>query len=76
VAWLAHEQCRLTGEVLSVAGGRVARFFLGLTPGVVDDELTVEAVRDAEQEILAEAGFEVLAAAADENRKLYRRLMT
>ena len=75
VAWLAHEQCALTGEVLSVAGGRVARFFLGLTPGVVDDDLTVEAVRDAEQQIVDEAGFEVLAAAADENRRLYRRLM-
>jgi len=75
VAWLAHEQCRLTGEVLSVAGGRVARYFLGLTPGVVDEDLTVEAVRDAERRILEEEGFEVLAAAADENRGLYRRLM-
>ena len=75
VAWLAHEQCRLNGEVLSVAGGRVARFFLGLTPGVVDDRLTVESVRAQEGDILAEDGYEVLAAAADENRRLYRRLM-
>ena len=42
VGWLAHPDCTLNGEVLSVAGGRVARFFLGLTPGVVDDTLTVE----------------------------------
>ncbi len=76
VAWLAHEQCGLNGEVLSVAGGRVARFFLGLTPGVVDDGLTAESVRAQEAEILAEDGYEVLAAAADENRRLYRRLMS
>jgi NAD(P)-dependent dehydrogenase (short-subunit alcohol dehydrogenase family) len=75
VAWLAHERCRLNGEVLSAAGGRVARFFLGLTPGIVDGELTVESVRAHEGEILAEDGYEVLGAAAEENRRLYRRLM-
>jgi NAD(P)-dependent dehydrogenase (short-subunit alcohol dehydrogenase family) len=75
VAWLAHEQCDLNGEVLSVAGGRVARFFLGLTPGVVDDDLTVESVREHQREILAEGGYEVLGSAGDENRRLHRRLM-
>ena len=75
VAWLAHEECRLNGEVLSAAGGRVARFFLGLTPGVVADDLTVEDVRDHEAAILAEDGYEVPGSAADENRGLYRRLM-
>lgn len=75
LAWLAHESCRLNGEVLSAAGGRVARFFLGLTPGVVDDALTIESVRDHEDEILGEAGYEVLARAADEAVALHRRLM-
>ena len=75
VGWLAHEACSLTGEVLSVAGGRVARFFLGLTPGIVDDELTLEAVRDHEPQILAEAGYEVPDRASEESRQLYRRLM-
>ncbi|MFI5040747.1 MAG: SDR family NAD(P)-dependent oxidoreductase [Acidimicrobiales bacterium] len=75
VAWLAHEQCDLNGEMLSVAGGRVARFFLGLTPGVVDDDLTVESVQEHQREILAEDGYEVLGSAGDENRRLYRRLM-
>jgi len=75
VAWLAHEQCRLNGEVLSAAGGRVAGFFLGLTPGVVVDDLTVEDVRDHEAAILAEDGYSVPGSAADENRGLYRRLM-
>ncbi len=43
VAWLCHDQCELTGEVLGVAGGRVARFFLGLTPGWVSDALDARA---------------------------------
>ena len=75
VAWLAHEACELNGEVLSAAGGRVARFFLGLTPGFVDDELTVESVRGHEADILAEDGYEVLASASEEGRRLHRRLM-
>jgi len=34
VAYLVAPDCRLSGEVLSVAGGRVARFALGLGPPV------------------------------------------
>lgn len=48
VAWLSHEQCTLNGQVLSVAGGRVARFVMGLTDGFVDDALSIESVRDHE----------------------------
>jgi NAD(P)-dependent dehydrogenase (short-subunit alcohol dehydrogenase family) len=75
VGWLAHPDCTLNGEVLSVAGGRVARFFLGLTPGVVDDALTVESVRAHEAEILREDGYEVLVRAAQEATHLHRRVM-
>jgi NAD(P)-dependent dehydrogenase (short-subunit alcohol dehydrogenase family) len=75
VAWLAHERCQLNGEVLSAAGGRVARFFLGLTAGFVDEELTVESVEAHEGQIFAEEGYELLRSAGDENRGLYRRLM-
>ncbi|HEX5588219.1 MAG TPA: SDR family NAD(P)-dependent oxidoreductase [Acidimicrobiia bacterium] len=75
VGWLAHPECTLNGEILSVAGGRVARFFLGLTPGVVDDALTVESVRAHEEEIVREDGYEVLARAAQEATHLHRRVM-
>jgi NAD(P)-dependent dehydrogenase (short-subunit alcohol dehydrogenase family) len=34
VAYLAHESCTVSGEILSSAGGRVARYFVGLTQGV------------------------------------------
>jgi hypothetical protein len=75
VGWLAHEECELNGEVLSAAGGRVARFFLALSPGFVDDDLTVESVRDHRAEIVAEDGYEVLGSAVAEGKHLYRRLM-
>jgi len=75
VAWLAHEQCELNGEVLSAAAGRVARFFMGLSPGVVDDELSIETVRDRIDEIRLEDGYDVLNRAFDEGRRLRRRLL-
>jgi hypothetical protein len=75
VAWLAHEQCELNGEVLSAAAGRVARFFMGLSPGVVDDDLSIETVRDRIDEIRLEDGYDVLKRAFDEGRQLRRRLL-
>src|SRR6516165_7988957 len=42
VTYLAHESCPVSGEVYSVGGGRVARVFVGVTPGFVDHELTPE----------------------------------
>ena len=46
VAYLAHEECSVTGHIYSVAGGRVARIFVAETYGVVLSENTAEAVRD------------------------------
>ena len=45
VAYLAHEDVPVTGEVYSVGGGRVARFFIGMTHGYTNPSLTVEDVR-------------------------------
>jgi NAD(P)-dependent dehydrogenase (short-subunit alcohol dehydrogenase family) len=59
VAFLVHEDVPVTGELYSVGGGRVARVFLGVTRGIVDHELTVEAVRDRFDEIRDEEGYEV-----------------
>ncbi len=39
-AWLVHEDCPVSGEIYSVGGGRVARFFVGLTEGYANPELT------------------------------------
>jgi NAD(P)-dependent dehydrogenase (short-subunit alcohol dehydrogenase family) len=59
VAFLVHEDVPVTGELYSVGGGRVARVFLGVTRGIVDHELTAEAVRDRFDEIRDEEGYEV-----------------
>ncbi len=46
VAYLAHEDCSVNGNVYSVAGGRVARIVVVETHGVVLPENSAEAVRD------------------------------
>ncbi len=51
VAFLAHEDCDVSGEIFSVGGGRVARIFIGETPGYYSPELTPEDVRDNWDEI-------------------------
>src|SRR4051794_13314630 len=59
VAWLAHEDCPVSGEIYSAAAGRIARFFIGLTPGYYNPELTMEDVRDHFEEIRDETGYAV-----------------
>jgi NAD(P)-dependent dehydrogenase (short-subunit alcohol dehydrogenase family) len=56
-AWLVHEDCPVTGEFYSAAAGRVARYFIGLTRGYYDPDLTVEAVRDHFDEVRDTHGF-------------------
>lgn len=41
VGWLAHETCSITGEMLISIAGRVARAFIGETPGVCHSSWTV-----------------------------------
>ena len=53
-AFLAHETCDLTGEVLSYSGGRLARWVLTETEGImVSPDLTPEAVAYGLDEVLA-----------------------
>ena len=59
VTYLAHEDCAVSGEVYSVGGGRVARIFIGVTPGHYDADLSAESVRDNFDAIRAEEGYEV-----------------
>jgi NAD(P)-dependent dehydrogenase (short-subunit alcohol dehydrogenase family) len=59
VAFLAHEECAATGEVLSCGGGRVARVFVGVTPGCFDPTLSPESVRDRWDAIQDEGGYAV-----------------
>lgn len=51
VAYLAHEECTVNGNIYSVAGGRVARIVTVETSGVVLPEITAESFRDHVGEI-------------------------
>jgi NAD(P)-dependent dehydrogenase (short-subunit alcohol dehydrogenase family) len=74
VAWLAHEDVPVTGEIYSVGGGRVARFFVGMTPGYYNPKLTVEDVRDHFSDIREESGYTVPSGLADELRVVYKTI--
>ncbi len=67
VAWLAHEDVPVSGEVYSCGGGHVARIFTGVTQGWTDTEsLTVEDIRDHFDEIRDEDGYAVPANLTEE----------
>jgi NAD(P)-dependent dehydrogenase (short-subunit alcohol dehydrogenase family) len=74
-AWLCHETCQVSGEVLSAAGGRVARFFMGLTEGFDRESLTVEDVAAGLDTVLDTGEHRVLRRAFEEGRDLHRRLL-
>jgi NAD(P)-dependent dehydrogenase (short-subunit alcohol dehydrogenase family) len=44
VAWLAHEQCSVTGEMIAAIGGRIARCFIAETRGVYQPSWTIEEI--------------------------------
>ena len=44
VAWLCHEQCSISGEMLVAMGGRVARAFIAESEGVYRPDWTIEQV--------------------------------
>jgi NAD(P)-dependent dehydrogenase (short-subunit alcohol dehydrogenase family) len=73
-AWLVHEDCPVTGQVYSAGGGRVARFYVGLTEGYANPELTPEDVRDNFDRVRDETGYTVPTGVADEIGQLARRL--
>jgi len=59
VVYLASEECEVTGEIFSTAGGQVSRFFIGRTPGYYNPEMTVEDIRDNFAQIRDEEGYTV-----------------
>jgi NAD(P)-dependent dehydrogenase (short-subunit alcohol dehydrogenase family) len=73
-AWLVSEDCPVSGEIYSAGGGRVARFFVGLTQGYTNPALTLEDVRDHVEQIRDETGYSVPAGVADEIASLVERL--
>ncbi len=74
VAWLASQDCSVTGEVFTVAAGRVARFFVGMTKGYFNPDLTVEDVAEHLGEIRDETGYSVPASAGEETAFLFEMI--
>jgi NAD(P)-dependent dehydrogenase (short-subunit alcohol dehydrogenase family) len=70
VAFLASEACDVTGEVYSAAGGVVARFFVGLTEGYYNPELTAEDIAEHLDQIRDETGYIVPRDNNDEIKKI------
>jgi NAD(P)-dependent dehydrogenase (short-subunit alcohol dehydrogenase family) len=66
VSYLCSEGCQLNGEVLSAGGGRVARFFVGMTRGWGSSALTAEGVAEHLVEITDEGGYLVPTQVQDE----------
>ena len=71
VAYLAHADCPVTGEMYSAGAGVVSRFFIGRTKGVYYPDLTAEDVRDHFDEIRDETGYTVPGGVADEMIELF-----
>ena len=74
VLYLAHRSCRLNGEILTAAGGRIGRVFVGVTPGIYDAEMTPDIVAERLDEVLDETGYQVPVDVGEE-MKLLRDLM-
>lgn len=59
-AYLAHEDCPVTGEIYTAGAGRFARLFIGSTPGyVAGTDASVEAIAGNWDAINDEAGYVV-----------------
>ena len=65
VAFLAHDDCPVSGQVFSVGGGRVAQVFIGEAQGYFNANLTMEDVRDNWGTITDREGYSVPGNLAD-----------
>lgn len=57
VAFLAHDECPVSGQTFSVGGGRVAHVFIAETHGYTNPELSLEDVRDNWATITDQDGY-------------------
>ncbi len=77
VAYLVSEACELSGEIWSVGGGSVSRFFIGLTEGYFSEsgDLTIEDVAAHVDEVRNETDYIVPFSSQDEFAKLGPKLL-
>jgi NAD(P)-dependent dehydrogenase (short-subunit alcohol dehydrogenase family) len=75
VAFLAHADCPVSGEIYSVGGGQVSRFFIGRTRGYFQADLTLEDVSTHFDEIRDLSGHTVPEGPAEEMADLYQAII-
>jgi NAD(P)-dependent dehydrogenase (short-subunit alcohol dehydrogenase family) len=75
VAFLAHTECPVSGEIFTVGAGHVARFFIGRTKGYFNPRLSMEDVRTHLDEIRDETDYTVPAGPAEEMVELFKAIV-
>lgn len=71
VAFLAHRDCSLTGQILSTGGGHVSAVVLSVTRGITDTELSAETLRDRIDEVFDPEGATVPRHIGDDLQTLF-----
>ena len=74
VAFLAHDDCPVSGQTFSVGGGRVAHVFIGETQGYTNPALSLEDVRDHWATITDQTGYAVPNNLAEETALFFEKL--
>jgi NAD(P)-dependent dehydrogenase (short-subunit alcohol dehydrogenase family) len=74
VAYLAHADCPVSGEIYTAGGGQVSRFFIGRTAGYFSPTLTPEDVGAHFDEIRDASQHTIPAGPADEMADLYQAM--
>ncbi len=74
VAWLAHEDCPVSGQVYSVGGGRIANVFFGETQGFTKPGHSLEDVRDNWEAIMSQKDYFVPQNLAEETAAFFNKL--
>ena len=64
VAYLAHQDCPVSGECIEAVGGEVRRVYLAQTAGFSDRDLSLETVAERWDEVMAGAQGTVIDCAA------------
>jgi hypothetical protein len=72
VAYLAHADCPVSGEIYTVGGGQVSRFFIGRTKGYYNPSLTLEDVSAHFDQIRDPSEHTIPAGPADEMIDMYQ----
>jgi NAD(P)-dependent dehydrogenase (short-subunit alcohol dehydrogenase family) len=74
VAYLAHEECAVTGEVFTAGAGQVSRFFLARSAGYYNRNLSPELVRDHIERIRDTTVYTVPADTGEETAQLLQAI--